>query len=295
MQRKTIAIVGFGDLGERLSGLLPPVNWRCVGLRRNANAVPEGVESIAIDLRDAHSLCVLEKLQPDALVITLSPSDRSARGYEAGFADAMSAIVAGLGDRRPDRAFFVSSTRVYSETSGGWVDEESATADQDPHVAAILAAELTFLDAIAGGIVLRAGGLYGQGPGPLLKRVAAGRLTPAEPPRYGNRVHRDDVAGFMAAVLAGTATTDDRLINLVDDAPVALQEMESWLCAQLGMPYDPPSSVATKEVSAHKRIRNGRLRASAYALQYPDYRRGYAAVLHRWMAHSEREDGLDLH
>ncbi|EAQ97644.1 NAD(P)H-binding protein [Congregibacter litoralis] len=295
MEKKTIAIIGFGDLGERLSGLLPADTWHCLGLRRTANAVPEGVESIAIDLEDAPSLGVLAQRRPDALVIALSPSDRSAKGYEAGFGDAMAGIVAGLGAHVPERAFFVSSTRVYSEADGGWVDEDSATAEDDPHVAAILAAERAFLDGVENSVVLRAGGLYGHGPGPLLKRVTSGRLTPASPPRYGNRIHRDDVAGFMAAVLQGQATVDATVINLVDDAPVPLQDVEAWLCRELGVPYAPPGPANYGEAPGHKRIRNGRLHRSGYSLQFPDYRRGYAAVLHRWMAHSEREDGLDLH
>ncbi|MDA8962245.1 NAD(P)H-binding protein [Congregibacter sp.] len=295
MQRKTIAIVGFGDLGERLCGVLPPAHWRCVGLRRSANAVPAGVESVSVDLRDAHSLRVLERLQPDALVVALSPADRSAAGYQEGFAEAMAGIIAGLGEHRPSRAFFVSSTRVYSEADGAWIDESGATADEDPHAKAILLAEQRFLEGIDTGIVLRAAGLYGHGPGPLLKRVAAGKLSPTEPLRYGNRIHRDDVAGFMAAALTEELSLDERIINLVDDAPVALQELEAWLCTALGMPYEPPGPLTDAEVPAHKRIGNVRLHASGYTLQYPDYRAGYGAVLHRWMAHSEREDGLDLH
>ncbi|MFK8043668.1 NAD-dependent epimerase/dehydratase family protein [Congregibacter sp.] len=294
-RQETIAIVGFGDIGERLSSLLPRPQWHCFGLRRSANAVPQGVESVAIDLRNAHSLSVLEKLRPDALVIALSPADRSAEAYQAGFAEAMANIIAGLGEHRPRAAFFVSSTRVYRESSEAWIDEGSDTADSDPHVAAILAAEQIFLEGIDSAVVLRAGGLYGSGPGPLLKRVAAGKLTAKEPPRYANRIHRDDVAGFMAAALTGKITLDQRIVNLVDDAPAPLQDLESWLCTQLGLSYEPPHSAPSGETPLHKRISNERLRSSGYTLQYPDYRKGYAEVLHRWMAHSEREDGLDLH
>ncbi|MDP5069306.1 MAG: epimerase [Congregibacter sp.] len=295
MQQKTIAIVGFGDLGERLSSLLFAPKWRCYGLRRTAGAVPAGVEGIAVDLQDARSRRVRERLQPEVLVIALSPEDRSAAGYHAGFADAMAAVVAGLGQHRPERAFFVSSTRVYAEVNGAWVNEDSATAGQDPHVMAILSAERQFLDAIDAGVVLRAGGLYGQGPGPLLKRVAAGKLTPAAPLRYANRIHRDDVAGFMAFGLEDRARLAAPIINLVDDAPVPLQETEAWLCAQLGQAYEPPALDSAPNDIAHKRITNAWLHASGYTLQYPDYRAGYGAVLQRWMAHSEREDGLDLH
>lgn len=301
MPQKTIAMVGFGDLGERLSARLLAHKWRCFGLRRRADAVTAGVEGVAIDLQDARSLQVLEQLQPDALVVTLSPEDRSAAGYEAGFAAAMAGIVAGLGGHQPQRAFFVSSTRVYSEARGAWIDEMSATADGDAHVRAILSAERSFLEAIDKGIVLRAAGLYGNGPGPLLKRIAAGKLSPATPLRYGNRIHRDDVAGFMASALEGAITLDGqasgahRIINLVDDAPVALQEIEAWLCSQLPRPYEPLDAGFAAAPQAHKRIANRSLHASGYALEHPDYRSGYAAVLHRWRSDSEREDSLDFH
>lgn len=293
MQRERIAVVGFGDLGERLARRLAPARWSCVGLRRNVAALPAGVKGVAVDLTVPTSLEVLSTLKPAVLVVTLSPAERSVAGYRAGFADAMAAIVAGLGEHRPRQAFFVSSTRVYSESGGGWADEDSAVAGDDPFVAAILDAELRLLESVPGAVILRAAGLYGHGPGPLLKRVAAGHLSPSGPLQYANRIHRDDVTGFIAHCL--NVPPESHTINLVDDAPVPLQEVEAWLCGELRQAYEPPETAPAPSTPAHKRISNRRLHASGYALKYPDYRAGYAAVLHRWMAHSEREDGLDLH
>jgi nucleoside-diphosphate-sugar epimerase len=292
LEQKKIAIVGFGDLGERLSAALAPQRWRVLGLRRRAHAVPAGVESHAIDLRDPQSLGVLQALAPDALMIALTPAQRSADGYREGFADAMTTIVKGLGGCRPERAFFISSTRVYREDAGGWVDEDSPLDLEDPYARAIIDAEQRLLDALPGAVVLRAGGLYGHGPGPLLKRVAAGKHTPVQPERFSNRIHRDDVAGFICYALETPLT--ERVYNLVDDDPAPIQEVEAWLCGQLGQPYEPPPGTGPDD-AGHKRIANARLRNSGYRLAYPDYRAGYAAVLHRWMAHSEREDSLDLH
>jgi nucleoside-diphosphate-sugar epimerase len=288
MARQSIAIVGFGDLGERLCQRLGEADWQAYGLRRNAAAVPPGVSGVAVDLVRPDSLTVLESLAPDALVVTLSPGQRSVEGYRAGFTGAMQAIVHGLGAHRPRQAFFVSSTRVYAEQSGGWVDEDSAVAGDDPHAAAILAAEALFLDASPSACVLRAAGLYGSEPGFLLRRVAGGELSPREPLRYTNRIHRDDVAGFIAFLLqAGPARLEgQRVVNLVDAAPVAMQEVEAWFCAQLGQRYEPPQA-ATGDVPGHKRIRSRVLPGSGYVLAYPDYRSGYAAALRQWLAHSE--------
>lgn len=289
--KERIAIVGFGDLGARLCEMLPCDRWHCIGLRRNIAALPEGVEGARVDLQDPESLQVLAECKPDALVVALSPQDRSAAGYHAGFAQAMDAIVDGLGAHQPRRAFFVSSTRVYAEVAGGWVDEDGLLAETDPHAKAIIAAERRFTDGLTNAVVLRAAGLYGNSPGPMIRRVAEGRLSPATPPRYGNRIHRDDVAGAIAHLLE--APIKHRVINLVDDAPVALQEMEAWLCAEMGQEYAPPTA-GERQVPAHKRIRNERLHASAYALQYANYQQGYAAALKQLRLESERQNSLNL-
>jgi len=288
---QSLAIVGFGDIGRRVAQRLPS-SWRAVALRRRAGDVPPGVRGIAVDLTVPESLQCLERLAPEALLITLSPAQRSVEGYREGFDRAMASIIDGLGPHRPRHAFFVSSTRVYAETAGAWIDEEAPLARDGAQAEAIIDAEERFLAGLPGATVLRAGGLYGHGPGPLLRAVAAGRLRPSAPLIYGNRIHRDDLAAFLVHSLE--RDIPDRVINLVDDAPVPQQEVEAWLCRALGRPYDPPPADPRAAAPRHKRIRNARLHRSAYALTYPDYRAGYAGVIARWVEHSEREDGLDL-
>jgi nucleoside-diphosphate-sugar epimerase len=284
--------VGYGDIGERVARRLAGP-WRALALRRRATAVPPGVRGIAVDLTQADTLTRLEELAPDALLVTLSPGERSAEGYRRGFTEAMTHIVAGLGAHRPSRAFFISSTRVYAETGGAWVDESGPLAMDSDQARAIIDAENTFLEGLPGSVVLRAGGLYGHGPGPLLRAVAAGRLRPREPVVFGNRIHRDDVAAFIVRALEHPPV--ERIVNLCDDGVVPLQEVEAWLCDQLRRSYDPPHAEPAGAAPSHKRIRNDRLHETGYELQYPDYRSGYELVLRQWMEHSDREDGLDLH
>jgi dTDP-4-dehydrorhamnose reductase len=297
MNRETIAMVGFGDLGERLAARLPTTKWRAIGLRRRAHCVPVGVRGVPIDLRDPATLCCLGDIQPQALVVTLTPQERSAEGYSAGFSGAMGSIIAGLAGHQPRRAIFVSSTRVYAESDGAWVEEDAQLNRDDSFAGAIIDAEERFLEALPGGVILRAAGLYGDGPGRFLRRVAAGKRSAADPLRYTNRIHRDDLAAFMAHLLVQPHS--ERVYNLVDDAPAPVQDVERWLCEQLQLPYEHSLEPSSDQIDAspvvHKRVRNSRLHASGFELAYPTYREGYGAVLRRWMAHSEREDGLDLH
>lgn len=291
VKTRSLAIVGFGDIGERVARRLPPA-WQAIALRRRADAVPVGVRGVAADLTRSETLECLGNIRPDALLVTLSPSERSAEGYRRGFTQAMANIVAGLGAHRPERAFFVSSTRVYAETGGAWIDEDSPLAGEKDHARAIIDTEEIFLNGIPGGVVLRAAGLYGAGPGPLLRAVAAGRLRPRSPELFGNRIHRDDAAGFIVHGLENPLR--DRVINLCDDAVVPLQEVEEWLCEALHRPYEPVDTDALATSVSHKRIANKRLHETGYSLQYPDFRGGYVPILRQWAEHSDREDGLDL-
>lgn len=277
MSHKNLAMVGFGDLGQRVCRRLR-APWRALGLRRNAGAVPAGVRGIAVDFARAQTLNVLEALAPEGLLVTLSPAQRTQAGYRAGFTGAIEAIVKGLGRHRPEHAYFVSSTRVYAETEGGWVDEDSPLAENDPLARAIIDAERCFLDALPNSLVLRAGGLYGHGPGPLLAALDAGRLSPRQPPRYSNRIHREDVAAFIVHALAQPPSR--RVINLVDGHSVSIQEIEAWLCARLRRPYDPPE-FAAGPVRSHKRVRNTRLRETGFRFTYADFRSGYGELLRR--------------
>lgn len=277
MQKKTLAVVGFGELGARLPALLSN-DWDVVGLRRRPERVSAPARGVRVDLADPSSLQVLESIKPDALLITLSPDDRTVEGYIRGFAEAMENIVAGLGDWRPERAYFVSSTRVYAESSGGRVAEDSDLAIDDPRARAIIQAETCFAGAIPNSCILRAAGLYSNEPGYLLRRVAGGELSPATPLRVGNRIHREDVVGFIAYSLAMGAAP--AVVNLVDKAAVPIQEVEAWLCKQIGADYSPPDHGDT--VRGHKTIDGARLLETGYTLQYPNYRTGYLAAIESW-------------
>ena len=278
MGKQTAALVACGDLGVRLAGLLDQQAWRCLGLRRNPGALPAFLEGVAADVTQPGALHVLAQEAPALLLFTPTPVSRDAAGYRAGFADAARNVVDGLDGHVPDLVLLVSSTRVYAERDGGWVDESAPLNREEEAARAIVEAEETFLEALPTAVVLRAGGLYGDGPGYLLRRVAAGELTPREPLRFSNRVHRDDVAGFLAQL--ATKGAGERIYNVVDDDPASMQEVEAWLCEALGRPYAPPGALPGKP-RGHKRISNRRLRESGYTLRYPDYRAGYSEVLRR--------------
>jgi nucleoside-diphosphate-sugar epimerase len=287
MKSSTLLIVGCGDLGIRTGTRLMQEDWQVTGVRRDPARLPAGFGGHSADYTRPGSLEFAATLQPDFVLATFNPPDRSTSGYVRGFQQAMDNLLAGLGQHRPRRILMASSTRVFAESEGGWVDVDSELAADDPWALAIIAAEQRLLSSGLSASVVRFGGIYGIPGGRLLERIRRGELCPAEPVSYTNRIHRDDCAGFLAHLFL-KAQAGDKLEPVyigVDDLPAPRHEVESWLANELGVAgvvADRSASTAEPtrhNTAGHKRCRNRTLSESGYRLIYPDYRSGYGALL----------------
>jgi nucleoside-diphosphate-sugar epimerase len=287
MKSTSVLIVGCGDLGIRTGTLLLRQGWQVAGVRRDTARLPTDFSPHAANYTQPGSLDFIEALRPDFVLATFNPADRSTAGYRAGFRTAMSNLLSGLGSHRPRHLLMASSTRVFAETEGGWVDETSALSTDDPWAREIIAAERQALDSGHSATVVRFAGIYGIPGGRLLSRIRRGELCPSLPVSYTNRIHRDDCAGFLAHLLqlADAGATLESIYIGADDRPAPRFEVESWLAARMGLPQrentEPESGdEPTRHNSAgHKRCRNRALRDSGYRLIYPDYQSGYAELL----------------
>lgn len=285
MKRNSVLFVGCGDLGVRSGLRLLAKNWQVAGLRRDPTRLPEGFMSYAGDYTVSGALDFVAELQPQYIVATFNPSDRSEKGYFQGFAGGAENLLAGLGSHRPRQILLASSTRVYSENAGGWVDESAALAIADPRAQAIIAAERALLESVHPVSVIRFAGIYGHRGGRLLERIKRGEVSPREPQQFSNRIHRDDCAGFLCHLLecAETGRKLAPVYNGVDDLPAPQFEVDSWLAAALAQRISTAESSLARAhsplVSVNKRCSNHLLHEVGYALHYPDYRSGYRAVL----------------
>lgn len=287
MKSSTVLIVGCGDLGIRTGAILLQRGWRVTGVRRNPAKLPAGFTGHAADYTQPGSLAVAASLAPDFVLATFNPPDRSTSGYQRGFQQAMGHLLAGLGGHRPRHILMASSTRVFAESGGGWVDEGSPLSADDPWAQAIIAAERQLQSSGIPASVVRFGGIYGIPGGRLLSRIRRGELCPPEPVSYTNRIHRDDCAGFLAHLLLKAEAGDslEPVYIGVDDQPAPRYEVECWLAGELGLSVEPSAPRAAKteptrhNSAGHKRCRNDALKRSGYRLLYPDYRSGYGALL----------------
>ncbi len=277
----TLLIAGCGDVGSRLARQMLAANWTVYGLRRDISRLPVGVRPIAADLHCADCPPTWPQGELDYLVYCLAASDSGEAGYRAAYVDGLRYVLGWLSEhgQRPKRVLFVSSTSVYGQATGEWVDETSATEPSGFSGRIMLEAEQLLLNCGLPASVVRLTGIYGPGRQWLLNQVRQGYRVVSEPPLYGNRIHADDAAGLLAFLLQADArgqVLQDCYIG-VDDEPAALHEVVAWLREQLAV--TEWSAESTVRRAGSKRCRNARARALGWVPQYLSYRQGYAALL----------------
>ncbi|MFT4823453.1 MAG: nucleoside-diphosphate-sugar epimerase [Halioglobus sp.] len=279
MKPNSILIVGCGDIGIRTGAILSQHGYAMAGASRNPSKLPTEFEGYSADYCLQGGLDFLESAAPDYVITTFKPAGFSPEGYQLGFIGAVQNLLSGLGSHRPKLILMVSSTRVFAEQAGGWVDEMSPLADQGFAATAIVEAEQLLLASNHRCCLVRFGGIYGDPNGRLLNRIASGELCAEQPLQYGNRIHRDDCAGFIAHLLQMNENQWQPSYIGVDSDPAPRYETESWLAEQLGVDPKPLEQTVDGRGTGHKRCSNKGLLGSGYQLLYPGYRDGYRAVL----------------
>jgi len=276
-----VLIAGCGYVGAALGERLVLDSHDVWGLRRRATPLPLGVRALAADLGVAASL---RDLPADLHYVfyMASPAGREDPLYRAAYVEGLRTLLQVLDQQkqRPQRVFFVSSTAVYAQDDGEWVDETSPTEPTHFTGRRLLEAEGVLMAGPFAATVVRFGGIYGPRRASLVERVRTGRAVyRADRPHYTNRIHRDDCAGALRHLMQ-----EDRLEKLylgVDSEPAEERAVLAWLAGALGAPVPRAAGPgeATRDGRASKRCSNARLLDTRYAFRYPTFREGYAAIL----------------
>lgn len=275
-----VLIAGCGDLGTGLGERLASDGAAVLGLRRNPEGLPGGIEPVAADLRSAETLAgALDPLPaPDTVVIAVTADERDAEAYRATYLRGTVNLQRCLAEQgaSPRRTVFVSSTAVYGQRDGSWVDEDSPTNPRSGTGTVIRETEQRVLAGPGRGVVVRFGGIYGPGRTRLLDRVRAGEASYPEIPQYTNRIHRDDCVGVLHHLLG--LSQPEEVYAAVDHDPADRGTVLRWLAERLDAP-SPRRTRGTGRRGRNKRVANGRLVGSGYEFRYPTFREGYQSLI----------------
>ncbi|HVH19757.1 MAG TPA: NAD-dependent epimerase/dehydratase family protein, partial [Myxococcota bacterium] len=194
-----VLIAGCGYVGSALGAALVADGDVVFGLRRRVVSLPAGVQPIEADLAVAKTL---RDLPPrlDFVVYAASPGGADDALYRTAYVEGVGRLLDALAaqGQNPKRIFLLSSTSVYGQDRGDWVDETSPTQPLDFRGKRILEAEGLLGASGQAATIVRLGGIYGPQRISMIERVRSGRAIVARGgPRYTNRIHRDDCAGAL--------------------------------------------------------------------------------------------------
>jgi len=282
-------ILGCGYVGLALGRRLRAAGHEVVGVRRSESGLRDvteaGLTAVRADVTDADSLAAVP--DADAVVYAASAGGRSVEAardvYVEGLRTAIDAFAARVDP--PERLVYTSSTGVYGDHGGAWVDETTPIEPTTDRQRVLADAETVALEhSAAHGIdatVVRFAGLYGPGRY-RIARTLDGPVTEG----YLNLLHRADAAGVLAFVLGGVDAT---VVVAVDEEPVWRPAFAAWLAEACGVEPPPTETVAERldradsadpagangRVRASKRCSNRLLRSLGYAFACPTFREGY--------------------
>jgi nucleoside-diphosphate-sugar epimerase len=181
---------------------------------------------------------------------------------------------------------YLSTTGVYGDRNGGWVDESSALTPTGERGRRRLDAETAWRDLPLPAHLFRLAGIYGPGRS-ALDTVRAGKARRVvKPGQVFSRIHRDDIVQILLASIA--RPNAGAAYNVCDDDAADPAAVITHACKLLNVTPPPEVPYAEAQLSPmarsfyddNKRVRNDRIkRELGVALKYPDYRAGLAALL----------------
>lgn len=261
-----LLIFGLGYTAGRIAAAMSAQGWQ---VRATGSAG---------DMPFADRAAVLAALDEATHVLSSVPPDRASGGDPV-----LDTYGAALMDKP---LFYLSSTGVYGDRAGAWVDEATPTVAQGGEGRRNARAEADLAWLARGARVFRLPGIYGPGRS-ALDRVQEGKARRIDlPDQVFSRVHVDDIVSGVVAALVQDAPAG--AYNLGDDWPCSGNAVTEHACRLLGLPLPPLESLEEANLSEmargfyaeNRRVANGKAkRVLGWSPRYPTYLEGLAALL----------------
>lgn len=272
---KTLLVLGHGYSATALARRLLPLGWAVIGTTRSrADALrAQGVTPL---------------LWPGDLAPALARATHilASAAPDAGGDPFLQAAGDQIAAARPEWLGYLSTTVVYGDHQGGWVDEDTPLAPQNARGTQRVLAETQWLATGLPVHIFRLAGIYGPGRGPFekLRNGTARRIL--KPGQVFSRIHVDDIAATLMASIAHP--NPGRAYNVCDDEPAPPEDILSCAAEMLGLPVPPAvpfdqaqmTPMARSFYAESKRVRNTRIKQElGVQLAYPGYRQALQAIL----------------
>jgi len=275
-----ILIAGCGYVGTALACSLIGDGHEVWTLTRSESPVVTGASGLRADLLDIAQLSVIPG-ELDFVFYTAASSGSLELNYRQTYLLGLENLIKTLipSSATLSRFFFTSSTSVYGQSQGEWVDETSATLPVDFRGRIMLEAESLLLSAPFPATAVRFSGIYGPGRERMI-RLAKESKESADSGRFTNRIHRTDCAGVLRYLT--TLPQPESRYLASDNEPTSEQLILNWIRQQLAL--SPQELLVDLDLegdssASGRRCGNRKLLNAGYRFNYPTFREGYAPLL----------------
>ena len=275
MSTQNLLIIGQGDIGLPVTNKLAQDGLNVTGLARRERHHYALDDKANFLQADALTLTAEQLQDFTALAIIVTPDEYSTSGYHDSYL-AISQHLATLTDKLTNlaRIVFISSTAVYGQDNGEWIDEDTAPVMPEREASqVILQAEQVLQQSFgAKAIIIRPSGIYGRERLMRLRNAKEKQKEPVAAAHWSNRIMDRDLVTIIANVM--TIDTPKPLYIATDYAPVTTFELGSWLSEQIN--EVPPVIDDNKTKVTGKRLHSN---IPLAWLDYPDWQVGYGDIL----------------
>ena len=282
-------IIGCGYVGLPLGELLASQGYTVFGIRRTTDAdrelLAKKITPLHVDVTDTARLATIDP-SFDVVINLVSSSKGGLEDYRRVYLEGTKNILRWLSKSPPRAYLYTSSTSVYAQADGSWVDESSPAEPDSPTSQVLIDTEHELISAHRAtsfpATILRASGIYGPERGHLFKQFLKGEATIRDDgSSWINMIHVDDLAAAITHLIDHGQPGE--IYNATDDEPVTQLDFFRWLADRLGKPLPPnaPADPNRKRGLTNKRVANKKLKTTGFSFKYPTFREGYAAEIAR--------------
>lgn len=272
-----VLIAGYGYVGHQLAQVLKADHHKVIGIKRTQE--PHACDRMII--RDILNLQDHDLPEVDFVVYCPSSNHQDETAYQRIYAQGAKNLC-NIYEKRSvkPRILYTSSTRVYEQNHGQWVDEDSPCAATDPLAQCILNGEEHISSSTLDSMIIRFSGIYGPHRHYLLNALRQKNARLCHSLRFSNRIHVIDCARVLYHLMR--VHYNEGLYIASDNEPTPINTIIAWLSATTGIPLPDAKHDDSSEPGDHqsnKQLNNARLVHTGFRFEFANYRQGFKHIL----------------
>ena len=266
-----VLIAGCGYVGKALAAHLVGLDYSVYTLSRSEQHI-DGANHICTDLNQIDPTLLPEV---DIIFYLAAPDTRTEIAYELTYVKCLKNLLQHQDELNAKRLIFASSTVVYAENAGNWINELSTLRDDNFRARIMHKAEEVALELAPSPIIARISAIYGPNRHRLLDQVRAQQRFPANDPIYSNRIYITDLVYALEHLIH--IQLGEQIYNITDQSPTPINTILSWLATKEGKQLPNAENLTEVDLNhlKNRKISCEKLLGSGFSHQFSSFKQGF--------------------